>query len=91
MKVGTIENNIGQTINVILGLKPGNILIAKKIVQSTGDIGMSGLTYQYDAFIPGNEYKVDHLSDWDFETIAYVADEDNTLHIARPEVFDIKK
>ena len=91
MKVGTIKNNFGETTNVILGLQPGDILIAKKVVYSTGDIGMSGKTYEYEAFIPGNEYKVHHLFDWDFKTIAYVADEDNSLHIVRPEVFDIKK
>ena len=89
MKIGQTTDNLGRTINYIKELKKDDILIAKKSVTSKGDIGMSNLVYNYEAFIPGKKYKVHHIYDWKWCNVAYVADEDNTLHFATPEIFDI--
>ena len=90
MKTGVLINNVGKEVTYIKGLEKGDVLVAKILTKSVGDIGFSGQTYDYEAFIPGKEYKVDHITKWDYERVAYVADEDNTLHFATPNVFDLK-
>jgi hypothetical protein len=91
MRIGQLTDNSGNKVNYIRDLKPGDKLIAKSSVKSTGDFGFSGQTYRYEAFIPGRIYIVRHVTHWDGSLVAYVSDEDGTLHFATPEVFDIYK
>lgn len=84
-----IFDNSQKRVEVITGLQKGDKLIAKKMAYSSGDIGMSGLTYRYEAFIPGKTYYVHHTFVWDFTKVAYVSDEDNSLHFATPEQFEV--
>lgn len=87
---GEITDNHGNRVNVILGLKKGDKLIARKSIKSVGDIGTSSMTYQYDSFIPGKVYTVNHLFNWDFKFVAYVLDEEGLAHLATTELFDIQ-
>jgi len=89
MRTSFIYNNADERVEVISGLKKGDKLIAIGSVQSKGDIGMSGMTFNYEAFIVGKTYFVDHLTNWDGIMVAYVADEDNTLHFATPKLFEL--
>jgi hypothetical protein len=89
IKIGTLINNNDQKVNYIMNLKPGDKLKAKKLITSRNDIGLSGLIYKYNAFIPGKMYKVNHLFNWGGNKVAYVADEDGTLHFAVPEIFEL--
>ena len=89
MEIGQIVDNLGNIRNYIKNLKVGDELIAKKLVMSTGDVGCSGMTYQYESFKKGKVYKVDHLYGWGSQAVAYVADEDYTCTWATPEIFDI--
>ena len=89
IKISQITDNIGNTRWVFENLKVGDKLRAKCKVTSKGDIGMSGFTFHYDAFIPNKVYKVNSTLFWDHTKIGYVSDEGGTLHFATPDLFDI--
>lgn len=89
IRISEITDNIGSERKVYTGLRVGDKLKAKCKVYSKGDIGMSGLTYRYEAFIPNKIYKVYKTYNWNFTDVAYVSDEDGTLHFATPEIFDL--
>ena len=89
---GTLINNVGDKVTYIKGLQRGDILVAKKAGEKCkGDIGASNLTYDYEPFIPGHEYRVHHIYNWSGDRVAYVQDEDCTLHFATPDLFDVKE
>lgn len=90
MKTSFIRDNHGTKVEVIIGLEKGNELECIKDVTSKGDIGMSGMTFDYRAFKKGNVYPVDHIYRWDFTNVAYVLDEDGCLHWATPDIFKLK-
>lgn len=91
MKTDFIYDNHGQKTEIIKGLSEGDALIAISTYKSKGDIGMSGLTFDYEAFIVGKEYKVGHMSSWDGVRVAYVVDEDGTSTWATPQLFMLKE
>lgn len=91
METGTLIDNGGNEVTYIKRLKKGDELICKKQVRTLGDIGFSGKVYDCEAFIVGKIYTVHHIYNWGGSQVAYVADEDNTLHFAIPEIFDIHK
>jgi len=72
MQIGTFRNNSGMECNYIKYLQPQS-----KLVSLNNNNG----------FIKGKVYKVDHLARWDFEVVAYIADETSSLTIAKPEQF----
>lgn len=72
MKIGTYTNNGGMECNYIKYLKPKSKLVSLN---------------NQNGFIKDKIYTVDHLSSWDFEVVAFVADETSALTIAKPEQF----
>ena len=89
MKIGFIRDNNDTKTDVILELKVEQELRAIKDESFLDDIGMSGLTASYKGLIKGNIYKVNKLIRWDFETVAYVRDEDGDNVLATPERFEL--
>jgi hypothetical protein len=89
MKIAEIRDNSGAKRKVFKNLQIGTKLRAIKDIISTDDVGMSGQTFRYPAFIKNNTYKVKHNTEWDFIKISYVADESGALHFATPDVFEI--
>lgn len=89
IKISEIIDNLGNKRKVYTNLKVGDKLKAKFKVTSKDDIGMSGLTFNYDAFIPNNIYEIKMTYIWGWTNIGYVADESGSLHFATPELFDI--
>lgn len=89
IKISEITDNGGNKRKVYSNLNVGDKLKAKCKVISKDDIGMSGLTFDYDAFIPDKIYKVYSTYIWGWTKIAYVSDESGTLHFATPEIFDL--
>jgi hypothetical protein len=75
--------------SVYTKLNVGDCLKAKHDIISKDDIGMSGQTFDYKAFIKDKIYKVATLYTIDFKKVAYVSDEAGYLHIATPETFEL--
>jgi len=89
IEISEIRDNSGCKRQVYANLNVGDRLKAKCKVVSKDDFGASGLTFDYDAFIPDKVYEVKRTYRWDFTLIGYVADESGTLHFATPEIFDL--
>lgn len=89
MTIKTIYNNHNIKMNVISDLKKGDELIAKDSIVGKGDVGASGLCFEYNTFIIGKIYSVNRIFNWDGVRVGYVIDEDGTSRIATPEIFEV--
>ncbi len=88
-EITKILDNGRNEREVYCNLNVGDKLRCKKEIKSTGDIGASGLTFKYTAFIPGEIYEVYSNYMWGGTQVSYVLDEDNTLHFATTDLFEI--
>lgn len=89
IKISEIIDNLGCKQKVYANLNVGDKLKAKCKVVSKDDFGSSGLTFNYEAFIPDKIYIVKKTFMWDFTLIGYVSDESGCLHFAKPEIFEL--
>jgi hypothetical protein len=87
--ISEIVDNSGRKVKVYVGLKIGDKLKAVREVIAKDDLGASGLTFDYQAFILGDIYEVGKLYRWGITEIAYVYDTSGTYHFATPEIFEL--
>lgn len=91
MEIGYAYDNSNTKRPFIKDLKKGDKLVCIKSKYGTGDIGMSGQTFRYEAFISGKTYTVNYIHQWDWHQIGYVCDEDGCSTWATPELFTFEK
>jgi hypothetical protein len=87
--IGTVLNNYGIKQTVYVNLPLDTILVCKKTTTAKTSLGASNILVNYEQFIPGKKYKIDHNYRWGYKLVSYVRDEDGTCMWATPELFDI--
>lgn len=87
MRISKVRNNFGIEREVYTNLYVGDKLRCKEDYRSLGRL--TGIAYDYDAFIGGKIYEVDNVHEFNYALVAYVVDEDGTSVWATPDIFDV--
>lgn len=88
MRVTHIYDNYDRRVNVFTDLKIGDKFKPVKTTIGKGDIGASGLIYDYIEFKEGQIYEVYRVSKWGWVDVGWVVDEDGVSHWASPDILE---
>lgn len=79
MKTHKLTNNHGIEVEVLSGLKLGDIVTCTRTHMGLCDGGTTTMLFTGHLLTEGDNYKVCHIAQWDFKDAPYVTNDDGAL------------